>query len=327
MRRKIFTTILTLLALAFIFTSCSKSNAKPEDTDSNKPQVQVNFKELFPYTKDAKLEYFNTTTKKSTEVKVKSNENNTIVLSSLKETNIKFSNDGILINNEYILKLPLENNSSWDITGGKVTLKNNSAPISTGLGDFYGYEIEIKKDPITYTLYFVKNLGIVKIVELSNNTSAEYILSSIEASLEDGDNEPGDNNLSAEVDNIYYYDVEKDAVIEKPIDKDTSSKDAKKFFENLFKSPPSGIKPLMPASTKINNIKVDNAASLITLDVSESFTETMNLGTSGEEGILQSIANTLGKSYKCKNVVITVNSKPYATGHLLIDKDNPLTVE
>ncbi|MEF9952633.1 MAG: GerMN domain-containing protein [Clostridium sp.] len=327
MRRRIFAILLAILTLSFVLTSCGKNEAKAPTPDGAKPQAEVNFKEYFPFAKDTILKYVGSEDNKSYKVMVKSTDNNTIVLSSTKDTTIKFSNDGILINDNYILKLPLNPNSSWDIEGGKVTLKNTNYALSTKLGDFYAYEIEVTKNNSVFTVYFVKNLGIAKVTSTVDNKTSEYTLYSIEGSIKNESAEKPDENLSANVDNFYYYDVEKDSVIKKPIDKNTSSKDAKQFFEDLFKMPPTGINPLMPNTTKINSIKVDKSKSLVTLDVSETFTETMNLGTSGEEGILQSIANTIGKSYGCKKVIITVKGEPYATGHIIIDRDNPLTVE
>ncbi|MEG0641805.1 MAG: GerMN domain-containing protein [Clostridium sp.] len=326
MKKRIITTLLMLTLISIIFVSCGKQDSKITDkTPTEKPQVQseIILRDYFPYAQGVELTYTSSNNKK-TKVKVSSTQNNSIILSHGKESTIEFTNEGLMLNDDFILKHPIQNNSSWDTSNGKATIKNIQYVLQTPIGNITCIEVSIDSD-INTTYYFAKNFGIIKIKTTNKDKTEEYYLTNILGSNGfNNTSNPSDESTSTNVTKIYYYDGDKDAVVYTPEVKDLLAKDATKFFENKFKMPPNSLSPLMPTSTKINSIKVDKKTSTVTMDVSEVFTESMNLGTSSESGILQGIANTLGDAYSCKKVLITENGKDFVTGHSIIDIDNPL---
>ena len=46
----------------------------------------------------------------------------------------------------------------------------------------------------------------------------------------------------------------------------------------------------------------------------------MNAGSGGENLILQSIVNTFGNYYGVEKVCLTVDNKPYESGHIVLEK-------
>ena len=65
---------------------------------------------------------------------------------------------------------------------------------------------------------------------------------------------------------------------------------------------------------------------MVYLDLSKEFTKEMNAGSLYESQILQCITNTLGDYYMVKKVYITVEGKPYSSGHILMKKGEAFNV-
>ena len=315
----------------FLVVSCGKNNAKADNKPIETTQFSTSdLKTMFPYSEGVELTYSDGSN--NTNVKIGEIANNSITISNEEKTKIEFSNEGIKVDNDFLLKLPIKKDASWDTSKGKATIKNDKYLLSTILGNIETIEVKVENNK---TYYIAKNFGIVKIIDKKNNKEVSYELISIKAPVKDS--KPVDKPESSEsptleksnVNKVYYYDVVEDRMVYVNVEEKTVDKNnAPKVFEELFKnSPNSDISPLMTSTTKIKSIDVDKKSSTVTMDVSEVFTETMNLGSSGEIGVLNGIAYTLGNTYKCDNVVITVNGKEFATGHSDVSKDNPIKSE
>ena len=68
----------------------------------------------------------------------------------------------------------------------------------------------------------------------------------------------------------------------------------------------------------INSIKLDKNSWTLRVDFSEELISKSNFGSALETEVLKSIVNTLGKFYDVENVFITVEDKPYESGHYLL---------
>jgi len=53
----------------------------------------------------------------------------------------------------------------------------------------------------------------------------------------------------------------------------------------------------------------------------------MNAGVAFESYILRSVADTLGRYYDADEVYLTVNQKPYESGHVLMEVGETLKVD
>ena len=86
--------------------------------------------------------------------------------------------------------------------------------------------------------------------------------------------------------------------------------------KELTKSPKSGINAPLPNGVTVKSIKPINDKGQITIDLPQSFVKNMNAGSGVETNILQCIVNTIGYNFKVNSVIITLDGKPYESGHI-----------
>jgi spore germination protein GerM len=82
---------------------------------------------------------------------------------------------------------------------------------------------------------------------------------------------------------------------------------------------------LLGPNVKINSLYL-NKDNVVYVDFSKEFTTQMNAGSGYELMILQCITNTLGEYYGVNKVYITIENKPYSSGHILMKKGEPFIV-
>ncbi|MCB2293692.1 GerMN domain-containing protein [Clostridium algoriphilum] len=70
-----------------------------------------------------------------------------------------------------------------------------------------------------------------------------------------------------------------------------------------------------------------NKDNMVYVDFSKEFTQEMNAGSGYESQILQCITNTLGDYYMVKKDYITVECKPYSSGHILMENDEAFILD
>lgn len=66
----------------------------------------------------------------------------------------------------------------------------------------------------------------------------------------------------------------------------------------------------------VRTAKLDKANDTLIVDFGANFVTSQNLGSGAEADMLQSLTNTLGYNLGVNNVIITVNGKPYVSGHI-----------
>ena len=66
---------------------------------------------------------------------------------------------------------------------------------------------------------------------------------------------------------------------------------------------------------------------IVYVDFSDEFVTEMNAGSGYEQLILQGITNTLGNYYGVNKVYITLEGKPYESGHVLMKKGETFEVD
>ena len=69
-------------------------------------------------------------------------------------------------------------------------------------------------------------------------------------------------------------------------------------------------------NTTINWLYYNEIDKMVHLDFSSNFVSDLNTGSSYEALCLSSITNTIGYYYNCNKVYITLNGKPYSSGHI-----------
>ncbi len=88
-------------------------------------------------------------------------------------------------------------------------------------------------------------------------------------------------------------------------------------IQKLFKNFPGNNKGrLLGKNVTINSLYL-NDDGMVYIDFSSNFVKEMNAGSGFESAILESIVNTIGKYYGVNKVYITIDNKPYSSGHIV----------
>ena len=118
--------------------------------------------------------------------------------------------------------------------------------------------------------------------------------------------------------NIYYYDVVNDKIIYLQTNIEIKNKEvATALVNKLKKSPTDDIAPAINENIYLKSAKLDQANDVITLDFSSNFIEEQNLGGGTESSTLKAICNTFGDYFNVNKVIITLDGKPYSSGHIV----------
>ncbi|MDR7870628.1 MAG: GerMN domain-containing protein [Tissierellaceae bacterium] len=221
--------------------------------------------------------------------------------------------------NNILLKEPIEIGNSWttpdgynrSITGLDVEIKTpmdtfTSLEVTTDLG-----EGKVQKH------YYARDIGLVASIYEEGSNKVETLLKSMI-------NEPLEHNLQI------YYPLNSDVKTVYTIESINfyTNQSIEKLLEDLMKNPSyNSLMPILSNSTVINSIKLDRNSWTLRVDFSREFLTDMNAGSSLETEILKSVVNTLGKFYDVENVYISIEGKPYESGHYALKENQFFTVD
>lgn len=221
-------------------------------------------------------------------------------------------------NPEILLKEPIKKGTSWTLPNGyKRYISNTDVNIKVPAGNFKALEVTTEYPDSTTYDYYVLNIGRVKTVYKSKDFTIETNLSKVEK----------DAFVNQTI-KFYYPDFNNDRTIfikQKIVFK--TNDNLKDIFEEYFKKSPKGNFKLMSSSTKINSLYLNRAENKVYVDFSKEFVSEMNAGSSLESLILQSVTNTLGDYYNVDKVYITLDGKPYSSGHFEVKEGEPFYVD
>jgi hypothetical protein len=142
-------------------------------------------------------------------------------------------------------------------------------------------------------------------------------------------NETPDTEINKEENvKVYYYDGVSDKVVY--INTTIEVEEDKAYtalINELKKSPNTDISPALSSEVALNSCTIDNENSLVTLDFSSNFVEAQNLGAGAESSTLKAICDTFGSYYNVENIIITLDGKPYSSGHILMNEGEAFKVD
>ncbi len=218
---------------------------------------------------------------------------------------------------EILLMEPLIKGTQWTLTDNrKRFISDTEVEIQTPLGKYNALEVTTAGPNDVIKDYYAPNVGLVKTVFSSGNTEVSSTLSEIKK----------DAPFSKVIE-FYYPNQDGKIIIEgKTLSFHTNDSSRIKIQESMReKAPREGLISLISPNTKINSLYLgkDNIAYI---DFSKEFIDEMNLGASYESLVLQSITNTIGNYYGVQKVYLTVENKPYESGHILLEKGETLKV-
>ncbi|NLK75166.1 MAG: GerMN domain-containing protein [Clostridiales bacterium] len=207
---------------------------------------------------------------------------------------------------EILLKEPLIEGSKWLLPDGRErSISNLEASVETESITYDAIEITTEGEGGITKDYYAKGLGLVKSVFLGDGVEIYSILDEIQE----------DVPLVQQVE--FYYPDQDEKIYKEIRELAFNTNEATRLVvQEVMKEEvqKKTYLPLNGPNTKINSLylREDN---IVYIDFSEEFISEMNAGSGYEALILQSITNTLGNYYGVEEVYITVEGKPYESGH------------
>lgn len=223
------------------------------------------------------------------------------------------------IGKDIILKDPIQKGTSWTLAeGGNRTITGVEVPITTPLGEYTTIEVTTitGKGQGETREYFAKDIGLVKREFKQDDFQVVSQLSKVEKDV------PLIQTIrffypDNQVENIVYNDRQV-LFYTNDVTRVLLEKEYKSFVED-------NASQVLTANAKILSLYL-NKDGAVYIDFSQAFIDEMNAGTGYESLILQSIANTFGNYYGVEKVYLTVESKPYESGHILLNKGEKIEV-
>jgi hypothetical protein len=210
---------------------------------------------------------------------------------------------------EILLKEPLVKGTEWTLADNrKRYVSNVNVAIETPYGNFKALEVTTEGKNDTIKDYYALDVGLVKTIFSSSGTEVSSSLSDVK------ENVPFTQTIRffyPNVDkNVIYYEDRQVSFKTNDITKDKLSSSIKNLTREEFNQ-------VLSKNTKINSLYLDKD-NKVHVDFSKELTGEMNAGSGYEGMILQCITNTLGNYYVTNDVIITVDNKPYESGHILM---------
>lgn len=218
---------------------------------------------------------------------------------------------------EILLMEPLVKGTEWTLPDkSKRYISEVNIKIKTELGSYEALEITTEYEDSITKDYYAPGLGFIKSIF---TTEDDYQVTSTLKAM-------NKTPLIEEISLFYPNKDEKIYLYREPIT--FHSNDITRLvLEKTIKD--RVVKneelPLMGINTVIKSMYLGKDM-IVYIDFSKEFIDEMNAGAGYEGLILQSITNTIGNYYVVDEVYITVEGKPYESGHILLKKGETLKV-
>lgn len=218
---------------------------------------------------------------------------------------------------EVLLMAPIVKGTTWVLKDSRVrTITDTVAQVITPIGKYEAVEVTTEGENDKVTDYYAKGIGLIKTVFNSGEYQVTSSLSKIDK----------DTSLKQNISFFYpnaqdvkiYYKNKEVTFNTNDITKDVLEKTYKEIIEEVLGE-------TFNTNTKINSLYL-NKDGMVYLDLNAAFLTDIKLGSGYEEAILQCIANTFGKYYNAKKVVLTIDNRAYESGHILLKKGQYLEV-
>lgn len=219
---------------------------------------------------------------------------------------------------EILLMAPLEKGTEWTLPDGrKRYISGTDLEIVTPMGTYPALEVTTESEDSKILDYYAPSIGLIKSVFVSGDMEVVSELSEIKT-----------NTPYTQVIEIYYTDGDEklypdQLTVEYKTNDVTRSVLEKALKKHMEESP---YLPLISDNTMINSLYLGDD-QIVYVDFSDEFATEMNAGAGYERLILQGITNTLGNYYGVNKVYITLEGKPYESGHMALKKGETFEVD
>ena len=223
---------------------------------------------------------------------------------------------------EVLIKEPIKTGTEWSLkNGGKRSITGIDKDVTTPLGSYKALEVTTVYPDSKTQDYYVKGVGHIKRVFTASASPENKIVTELEKIEKDV---PFKFQMA-----VYFPDYEKERIvfvwrnIEILTDQDMKYK-----FQKELKTIPEGssLTKVLTPGVQVLSASVDEAKSTAAIDFSSHLVSEMNAGSGLEGLILNSIVNTFGSYYQVNKVIITLEGKPYSSGHILMKPGEAFTV-
>ncbi len=217
---------------------------------------------------------------------------------------------------DILLKEPLIKGTSWTLSNGtKRYISNINVDVTTPAGNFKAIEVTTEGNGSKTLDYYGLNAGLIKTVYNSNGMEVTSTLKELKS-----------NTPLSQTVKFYYPSSNGEKLYYTQNKLSFKTNDMTKLtFEKLFKEAPSKtVGRLIGPNVKIKSLYLNG--NVVYVDFTKELVTEMTAGSGYEALILQGITNTLGGYYNVSKVYITVENKPYESGHFLMKKGQTFTV-
>ncbi|MBS4211673.1 GerMN domain-containing protein [Neobacillus rhizophilus] len=231
-----------------------------------------------------------------------------------RENLLKANND----EKEVILMTPLTKGTTWTLKDGRVrTITNTAVDITTPTGNYKAIEVTTKNTKDKTIDYYAKNVGLVKSIFVSGGTEISSTLTKME-----------ENVPLVQIINFFYPNIDDGKLYIKSKQIKFYTNDiTRKVLAEAYKEPINNqLGVVFSKNTEINSLYL-NQDGIVYIDVNQAFRDEMSAGAAYEEMLLQSVVNTVGQYYQTAKVYLTIDNKPYESGHISMKKGEYFKVQ
>lgn len=231
-----------------------------------------------------------------------------------RENLLKANND----EKEVILMSPLAKGTTWTLKDGRVrTITNTEVDITTPTGKYKAIEVTTKNTKDKTIDYYAKNVGLVKSIFVSGGTEISSTLTKME-----------ENVPLVQIINFFYPNIDDGKLYIKSKQIKFYTNDiTRKVLAEAYKEPINNqLGVVFSKNTEINSLYL-NKDGIVYIDLNQAFRDEMSAGAAYEEMLLQSVVNTVGQYYQTAKVYLTIDNKPYESGHISMKKGEYFKVQ
>lgn len=336
--KKITKLLSGLLCLSLIMTGCSNDKNKEDDTkvgletyiqsaENTKYEYDgegseySSFESWVDYKKDGKVQ-LRTNNSGIEMVQVYKVEDGKLIVSFSQGETYHRENflDRESNSNEVILMEPIQKGTTWKLESGEErTITDTEFEIETPSGKYKAVEVTTVYLDSTTKDYYVSGIGLVKSEFVGTD---EFKVNSTLSEIKN------DEKLEKEV-LMYYPNVDEEKYYYKEVKMSFSTNDEPEaILADAYKSnKPQNAENVLSESASINKFSFEPENGIVKLDMNEAFLQDMNAGSSYESMILQCLATTFGSYCYGENLSITIDGKPYESGHIVLDEGDYIQAE
>ncbi len=212
---------------------------------------------------------------------------------------------------EVLLMEPLVQGTEWTLSDGrKRYISGVDVSVTTPSGEYKAIEVTTENEDGQSKDYYAPETGLVKSVFKAGDMEVTSSLKTINA-----------NQAYTKMIDIYYPDADEKIYPEQTTLTFHTGDEAKDVLQAAIskKASKDTYLPLASINTKVNSLYLAEDGTVM-VDFSKEFVTDMNAGAGYELLILQGITNTLGNYYQAQDVIITVDNKPYESGHIIMEE-------